>query len=234
MVGVCEALLYGYKAGLDLETMLSGAGAAIADYDGDELPDIFLTRMVGGHRLYRNLGDFRFEDVTASAGVVLADEAWGQGATFVDIDNDGDLDLYVCFHNGPNRLYINNSQGAFTEQAKSFGLDFAGASVMPAFADFDRDGRPDLLVGSVGGGPLRLFRNEFPDGAARVRLELIGTESNRSAIGARVELHVNGRRIVRDRFAANGRRQVESMFEMSRNAHNLIAIYEDGGLLSRS
>jgi hypothetical protein len=122
-------------------------GICAGDCDGDGLADIYVTSPVGGNRLFRNLGGFRFEDITESAGVNDTN-FWGTGATFVDIDNDGDLDLYACGYKTANRLYIN--QGAregrrvrFVEQAKPFGLDYRGASMMMAFADMDNDGDLD-------------------------------------------------------------------------------------------
>jgi len=125
----------------DFRTLLNGGAACIGDYDGDGRADVYLTRPGGGNRLYRNLGDFRFEDVTDQAG--LNDEFWGMGATFLDIDNDGDLDLYACAFQSPNRLYVNLGNGKFEEQAEKFGLDFNGASVMFAAADYDNDGLLD-------------------------------------------------------------------------------------------
>ena len=77
-----------------LQDQSSGAGVCVGDYDEDGNADIFLTNYDRGNRLYRNLGGWRFEDVTAKAGVGGAGR-WCAGATFVDIDNDGDLDLYV-------------------------------------------------------------------------------------------------------------------------------------------
>ncbi|MCP4896847.1 MAG: VCBS repeat-containing protein, partial [bacterium] len=71
----------------------TSGGVSIGDYDGDSLADVYLTQPFGRNRLYRNKGPFRFEDVTDRAGVD-DDGLWGMGATFVDIDNDGDLDLY--------------------------------------------------------------------------------------------------------------------------------------------
>jgi hypothetical protein len=71
-------------------------------------------------------------------------------------------------------------------------------------SDFDRDGHPDLLVGSVGGGPLRLFLNRFPRTNHRVRIDLVGVDSNRPAIGTRLVVHAGGRQIVRDLFPENG------------------------------
>ena len=120
----------------------AGASVAIGDFDADGWPDVYLTRSFGGNRLYRNLGDFHFEDVTEKAGV--ANEGnWGTGAAFADIDNDGDLDLYVCNNLSPNRLYVNQGDGTFTDQAKLYGLDYSGASVMMSFADYDLDGDLD-------------------------------------------------------------------------------------------
>jgi enediyne biosynthesis protein E4 len=120
---------------------MCGGGVAIGDIDGDGLPDVYLTRPHGGCRLYKNFGDFRFRDVTEVCG--LENDAWGLGATFADIDDDRDLDLYVCSYDSPNRLFINNGSGTFSEQASAYGLDFKGASVMMAFADYDNDGDLD-------------------------------------------------------------------------------------------
>src|SRR5690606_10281613 len=65
---------------------------------------------------------------------------WGTGASFADIDNDGDLDLYVCGYDTPNRLYVNSGQGKFEERAAQAGVAYRGASITVAFADFDLDG----------------------------------------------------------------------------------------------
>lgn len=120
----------------------TSGGVCIGDYDRDGLADVFLTQPFGPCRLYRNQGQFRFEDVTVPAGLEDRD-LWGMGATFVDIDNDSNLDLYVCGYACPNRLYINRGDGTFAERARQFGLDFNGASIMMAFADYDRDGDLD-------------------------------------------------------------------------------------------
>ena len=134
----------------DLETALVWGGVCAGDYDGDSRPDIFLTRSTGGCRLYRNLGDFRFQDVTDAAGVAT-DGTWATSASFADVDDDGDLDLYVCCYDAPNRLYVNHGDGTFREQARSFGLDFDGASTAMAFCDYDLDGDLDgyLLTHSL-------------------------------------------------------------------------------------
>ncbi|MCA9186538.1 MAG: VCBS repeat-containing protein, partial [Planctomycetales bacterium] len=117
----------------------TGAGAALGDYDADGLCDIFLTRPFGGARLYRNLGDLKFTDVTATSGLA-GETTWSSGASFADVDGDGDLDLFVCGYDTANRLYINYGDGTFSEEGERRGVDFVGSSVMIAFADYDNDG----------------------------------------------------------------------------------------------
>ncbi|HEY4301873.1 MAG TPA: FG-GAP-like repeat-containing protein [Candidatus Didemnitutus sp.] len=123
-----------------------GTGIAIGDYDGDGRPDIFVVGKTGPNHLYRNLGDFRFEDVTARAGVAGPVGAWKQGAAFADVNNDGRLDLYVCRFGAPNLLYINQGDGTFREEAAARGLALVDASNMAAFCDYDRDGWLDVFV----------------------------------------------------------------------------------------
>jgi len=126
-----------------------GTGVAIGDYDGDGLPDIFVVSKTESCRLFRNLGGWKFEDVTDKAGVGdtgAAASIWKQGASFVDVNNDGRLDIYVCRFNAPNLLYINQGDGTFKEQAHAYGLDVKDASVMATFGDYDRDGWLDVFV----------------------------------------------------------------------------------------
>jgi hypothetical protein len=127
-------------------------GICTGDFDGDRLPDVYITSPKGGNRLFRNLGDFKFEDVTESAGV--ADPAfWGTGASFVDIDNDGDLDLYACGYECPNKLFVNDGSGKFTDQAKELGLAYSGGSMMMSFADIDNDGDLDGYLATTAVAP---------------------------------------------------------------------------------
>ncbi len=130
----------------EFETSSVGTGIAIGDFDGDGLPDIFVVSKTGGCRLFRNLGGYKFEDVTEKAGVGGTPGVWTQGATFVDINNSGRLDIYVCRYNAPNLLYINQGDGTFKEMAHAYGLDVVDSSVMAAFSDYDRDGWLDLYI----------------------------------------------------------------------------------------
>jgi hypothetical protein len=130
----------------EFETSSVGTGIAIGDYDGDGLPDIFVVSKTGRCWLFRNLGGYKFEDVTEKAGVGGTQGVWTQGATFVDINNSGRLDIYVCRYNAPNLLYINQGDGTFKEMAHEYGLDVVDSSVMAAFSDYDRDGWLDLYI----------------------------------------------------------------------------------------
>ena len=101
-------------------------GVSIGDIDNDGWPDVFFTSGPSKNRLYRQAGPMKFEDVTAAAKLDSGD-AWSAGAAMVDIDNDGDLDIYICNFDTPNHLFINNGDGTFAEQAKQFGVDYVGA-----------------------------------------------------------------------------------------------------------
>ena len=154
-----------------LENSFISAGVAIGDYDNDGLLDIFLSRQQDGGRLFKNLGAMKFKDVTKNVGV-LDNDMWSTGASFVDINNDGWLDLYVCGFESPNRLYI-NYEGKFKEQAKSYGLDFKGASVMMAFADYDNDGDLDayLLTNRVNMSKDSVMANLIRDNSGKLQVK---------------------------------------------------------------
>ena len=129
-------------------------GVAIFDYDGDARPDVYLVNgsttaaMQGKEKapraaLYRNLGNWKFEDVTEKAGV--ANERWGFGVAVGDYNNDGRPDVFVG-NFGVSRLYHNNGDGTFTDVAGKLGLARKGWSTGASWGDYDGDGRLDLFV----------------------------------------------------------------------------------------
>lgn len=130
-----------------------GTGIAVADYDRDGRPDVFVVSKTGPSRLFRNLGEWKFADVTVAAGLATptdlarTDRAdWTQGAAWADVNNDGWLDLYVCRFNAPNLLFINQGNGTFREEGQARGLAVVDASGMGSFFDYDRDGWLDVYV----------------------------------------------------------------------------------------
>ena len=126
-----------------------GNGLAIADVDGDGRTDIYFVNQVGGNQLWRNTGGGRFEDITASAGVSVPDKV-SVSAGFADIDNDGDVDLYVTTVRAGNVLFENDGKGRFRDITAAAGLNYVGHSSSALFFDYNRDGRVDLLLVNVG------------------------------------------------------------------------------------
>ena len=133
---------------LYLSSFAAGS-VAIGDLDGDGLSDIFVAGGAEDNRLYLQADNLTFLDITAGLPIEGAGR-WSAGAAIVDIDNDGDNDLYVCHYDQPNQLFINqtkeNGKLSFSEEAGRFKLDIADASLLPAFADFDLDGDLDLFL----------------------------------------------------------------------------------------
>ena len=116
---------------LTYEYFFNGGGAAIGDVNNDGLDDIYFTANMSTNKLYLNEGNFKFTDITKSAGVACLD-GWKTGVTMADVNGDGWLDIYVCYsgkgdpNKRRNKLFVNNGNLTFTERAKEFGLDDAG------------------------------------------------------------------------------------------------------------
>ncbi|HEX9487670.1 MAG TPA: VCBS repeat-containing protein [Gemmatimonadales bacterium] len=130
----------------------NGAGVAVGDIDNDGLPDIFFAGNMVSSRLYLNKGDMRFEDITQAAGVGTT--RWATGATMVDINNDGYLDIYVSVSGPPwstgaqraNLLFVNNGDHTFTEAAARYGIADTGFTTHAVFLDYNHDGYLDLFL----------------------------------------------------------------------------------------
>ena len=125
--------------------LAQGGGVALGDVDGDGLPDVYLTSNQGSNALYRNLGDFHFEDITARAGVALTGRH-STGAVFADVDGDGHLDLLVSTLGGGVALFMNDGHGVFTERTRDAGLGSPAGSMTMTLTDVDGDGHLDLYV----------------------------------------------------------------------------------------
>jgi hypothetical protein len=139
---------------LAYEYFYNGGGVAVGDLDNDGLEDIFLVANMGENKLYRNLGNLQFKDITKEAGKELAGRpgGWKTGVTMADVNGDGWLDLYVCYSGKVsddarrNQLFINQGNGTFKEEAAAYGLDDKSYSTQGAFFDFDNDGDLDLFL----------------------------------------------------------------------------------------
>ncbi|MCH8567949.1 MAG: VCBS repeat-containing protein [Balneolales bacterium] len=128
-----------------------GAGVAAGDLNNNGLPDLFFVGNEVPNRLYKNLGDFRFEDISTSAGIKGDEGSWSTGVVMADVNGNGFLDIYVSRVNylnksGRNQLFINNGDLTFTERAAEFGLDFEGYSTQAGFFDYNGNGRLDLFL----------------------------------------------------------------------------------------
>ena len=123
----------------------------LGDINNDGLLDIYFSGNLVNNQLYINKGNFQFEDITEKANLECKD-SWSSGVTFVDINYDGFLDIYVCQAGPPkeknrhNQLFINNGDETFTEESKKYGLDITGLGVQANFFDYDKDGDLDCYL----------------------------------------------------------------------------------------
>jgi len=197
----------------------AGMGVDVGDFDNSGHDGIAITNfdneMIG---LYRADGHGNLTDVAVQTGVGLPSKTTlGFGCAFADCDLDGSLDLIAV--NGhiddtvrnvrnvgyaqPPQLFLNNGVGTFREAGAEAGGGFSEPRVGRGLAigDFDRDGDLDVLM-TTNNGPAYLFRNDQTSGNRSTRLRLVGTKSNRDAIGARVKIFANG--IMQTRMVRSG------------------------------
>ena len=198
-------------------------GAAVGDYDRDGDQDWFVTSIHDadgssgfgrtGNRLYRNLGDGRFEDATGAAGGRAG--GWGWGACLADFDNDGHPDLFHTngwfdefldgpggelveiteFLEDPSRLFMSDGDGTFTERASALGIRHTGQGRGAVCTDDDGDGRVDIFIANHGAAP-SVHRNVFGNANHWLAVDLVGRHANPRAIGARVAVRTaSGRQV---------------------------------------
>ncbi|MEP6917541.1 MAG: CRTAC1 family protein [Acidobacteriota bacterium] len=213
--GTFQDVAYGAGVGFDGSGKpQAGMGTDCADYNGDGRPDIFVTNFAEElNTLYENRGEGVFEDVTVKAGLSSGFVPLGFGTKMFDFDNDGDLDLYVT--NGhvidnvklyqPSLTYAQkdllyeNVGGKFRDVSLQSGpalqVDRVGRGL--AVADFDNDGRLDVVITSVGQRPV-LLRNQGADDNHWITIRAKGRTSNRFGLGATVQVQTSAGRQVRE------------------------------------
>ena len=187
----------------------AGMGVAVGDYDRNGTVDLFKTNFAGDtSTLYANGGKGFCEDRTFSAGIGLNTRWLGWGVAFVDLDNDGWLDIFIvnghvypeverikteAGYKQRKVVYRNLGNGRFEDVSERLGppVTTPAAGRGAAFADLDNDGDIDVVVNNIHAAP-DLFRLDSPPDAQWLTLKLVGTRSNRSAIGARVRLIGSG------------------------------------------
>ena len=182
----------------------AGMGVDFGDYDQDGLLDLIVTNFaLEGNALFRNNGDGSFSEVTYTTGILQSSYLnVGFGVGFFDHDNDGDLDVFVANgHVSPGVDYVSfaqrnllfeNREGHFEEWSADGYFSVREVSRGAAFGDIDNDGDIDILI-TNNGAPLHLLRNDVGNRRNWLILKLIGSKSNRDAIGARVKARVKGR-----------------------------------------
>lgn len=198
-----------------------GTGISVADVDGDGLLDIYFVNQVGGNQLWKNLGGGKFSNITEKAGTAMRGKV-SVAASFADIDNDGDEDLYVTTVRAGNNLFENDGHGIFRDISVSSGLNYIGHSSGTLFFDYNKDGKLDLFLTNVGryttnvvGGdrhryfvgvddgfeghlhpgrsePSLLFRNEGSNRFSNVTAEAGLTDSSWSGDASLVDVNEDG------------------------------------------
>ena len=175
-------------------SVTSSGGRSVAstwgDIDNDGDLDLFISNSGEvNNDLFLNNGNGSFTQVTS--GAIVTDGGHSHGCSFVDLDKDMDLDLYVANDQGAKFLYLNNGLGLFSRSLDDFSVVDYGASFGVTFSDLDNDGDMDLITSTHSNQKDHVFmKNNNSNGYYKIRL--VGTLSNKSAIGARIRVKANG------------------------------------------
>jgi hypothetical protein len=139
---------------LSYEYFYNGGGIAVGDINNDGLPDLIFTGNMKPNKLYLNIGNMKFKDITKEACPELEGRpgSWKTGVTMADVNGDGLIDIYICYSGKGdddrrrNQLFINQGNNKFKEEAKQYGLDDPGYSTQAVFFDYDGDGDLDMFL----------------------------------------------------------------------------------------
>ncbi|MBO6575653.1 MAG: VCBS repeat-containing protein [Rhodothermales bacterium] len=187
---------------------LAGWATVWLDYDRDQWPDLFVANMpiygpnarTGVNKLYRNLGDGTFEDVSVAAGVAGGDDDWGFGASAGDFDNDGWEDIYLANDFSNHQLFRNRGDGTFEDVWPDLGVDPFTGTLAVATADLNNDGWLDLAFASREGNRVQTGTGD----GNWLRMHLRAEGENRDALGALLTTWVNGNAMIREVHAGDG------------------------------
>ncbi|MCX6902986.1 MAG: VCBS repeat-containing protein, partial [Verrucomicrobia bacterium] len=171
-----------YQRSLTNQNLLNGAGVCAGDFEGDGWPDLYFCNLEGANGLFRNLGNWKFENVTDSAGVGCAHQA-SRGATFADINGDGRLDLLVTCISGSNACLLNDGQGHFKDITEQAGLVLmkAGCESL-ALADVDGNGTLDLYIANNGENSVLRSGGSFSVRMVNGKPQVVGRAAQRLKI----------------------------------------------------
>ena len=224
--------------------LLNGSGVTTGDVDGDGLIDIYFCRTEGSNVLYRNLGNWKFEDITDKAGVACKDQ-FSTGTVLSDIDGDNDLDLLVTALGGPNAVFLNDGTGHFHEVTEEAGLRGNSGATTMALADVDGDGDLDLYMAN---DKTRSVRDIYPLSERSFDTTVRQTENGWEVLPEFREhftLNLNGSRLERFEYAeadlfflndGTGRFIREELTEgrfLDGNGNSIQEKYMDWGLTAR-
>lgn len=187
----------------------NGVGQCWGDYNNDGWMDLYIANISSNRNiLFRNAGDGTFDDVTIMAGVQDAGD--GRTCSWLDVNNDGKLDLFTTNHVNPNRLYINNGDETFTDLADELSIESPPDGFGFSWGDYDRDGDLDVLIAGHF-GPLNLLRNDMIISAHYLDVLLSGNFDNKNGIGTRMTVFFDGASIIREVNGGTGARSQDAL-----------------------